>query len=67
MDRLLRAGEVAELLGVSESTVHNWRYKRTGPPAIKVGGAVRWPESAIEAWIKQQNPDVGEGDTAGKA
>jgi len=51
--RLLRPGEVAELLGVSRS----WLYAAANEgriPSVRLGsadGPVRFPRDALEAWI----------------
>ena len=62
MDRLLRQGEVAEIVGCSRG--HIWRMvsQRRLPPPYKTGRrAVRWKESEIESWIDglQQRKDGG--------
>lgn len=54
MDRLLRVPQVAELLGVSKSTV--WMYAREGklPKATKLSARVSvWKESAVKALIEK--------------
>lgn len=52
--------ELAELIGVRDvATITSlaprtiWRYRDAGylPPPIKIGTAVRWRRSDIEAWI----------------
>ena len=40
--RLLRPGEVAEVLGVPQGTLANWRYQGLGPTYVKVGRHVRY-------------------------
>ena len=52
MDKLIRLPQVAELLGVSKSTV--WMYAREGklPKATKLSPRVSvWKESEILAYI----------------
>lgn len=51
---LLTPEEVAQRLRVSALTLANWRSAGRGPAFIKVGRAVRYEESAIEAYIQQQ-------------
>jgi excisionase family DNA binding protein len=52
--KMLKADEVAELLGCSVRTV--WRYRDTGelPKPLKVGQLVRWPMEVIEQWIQER-------------
>jgi len=48
--QLLTATAVAELLGVPVSTIEAWRLRRIGPPAVRVGRAVRWRHHSVAAW-----------------
>ncbi len=50
-DELLTPQQVAAHLGVAVGTLTQWRYKGTGPGAIKVGKAIRYPTSAITSWL----------------
>jgi excisionase family DNA binding protein len=51
-DHLLTAREVAELLGVSAETVLRWT-RRGELPAIRLpGGALRYREPELEAWLQ---------------
>lgn len=55
-DRLLRAIDVADLLGISANTVLDWG--QSGKlPSFKLGGkngAVRFRESDVLAWLETQ-------------
>lgn len=57
MAKLMRLRELAEYLDVSESTVHNWRYRGEGPPGFKVGGQVRYRREDVEEWLEEQADD----------
>jgi len=46
--------DVAELLGVSESTVHQWVGRGQSPPSFKVGKHRRFERSDVMAWIEEQ-------------
>lgn len=46
--------EVAEYLQVPVATLHQWRHKRTGPKASKVGRWLRYDWSDVDAWVKDQ-------------
>ena len=62
MDRIMRITEVADITGLSRTTV--WRRVRSGdfPPPVKLGGptsrSVGWRKEEIEKWIKGR-PAVG--------
>ena len=54
MNTLLTARAVAERLGVSADTVLRWT-RRGELPAIKLpGGAVRYRENDLEAWLEER-------------
>lgn len=48
---LLTTEEVAEIFGVKRTTVESWRYKETGPPAVKMGRTIRYRGEVIREWI----------------
>ncbi len=48
---LLRAGEVAKMLGLSRSKAYAMMAAHL-VPTVKFGRSVRVPSSALEAWIK---------------
>jgi uncharacterized protein YjcR len=51
--KLLKPADVAEQLGVKESTLEAWRSRGGGPalPFVKVGHAVRYRDVDIERLI----------------
>lgn len=51
---LLDIHDLAKFLGVSEWTLYEWRNRRQGPPAIKVGRLLRWRPSDVETWLDQR-------------
>jgi excisionase family DNA binding protein len=52
--RLLTARAVAELLGVSSETMLRW-VRRGELPAIRLpGGAIRFREDELEAWLAER-------------
>ena len=54
MSGLLTAREVAGLLGVSTETVLRWT-RRGDLPAIRLlGGAIRFREDELDAWLVAQ-------------
>jgi predicted DNA-binding transcriptional regulator AlpA len=54
--------ELAELYGIRESTLAQWRFRSKkepsaparGPRFVKVGRLVRYPESGVKAWDCQR-------------
>jgi excisionase family DNA binding protein len=60
MSALLTTREVAELLGVSTETVLRW-VRRGELPAIRLpGGALRFPEATLYAWLAERaTPGLG--------
>ena len=53
---LLTPAEVAGHLKVDVKTLYNWRLRDIGPPALKVGGALRYPAAGLTAWIEAGAP-----------
>jgi len=53
-DRLLRAREVADLLGLSPATVLDW-FESGRLPGFRLSSrAVRFRESEVEAWVESR-------------
>lgn len=44
--------ELAEELRVTIRTVYRWRRNDEGPPAIKVGGQLRYRRTDVEQWLE---------------
>ncbi|QOJ01329.1 MAG: helix-turn-helix domain-containing protein [Phycisphaeraceae bacterium] len=59
-DRLMPPDEAAEYLGVSLSTLSNWRVLRIGPAYTKAGRLIRYRVSALVAYLASRN--VGTSD-----
>jgi len=51
---LLTAKEAAKLLKVSLSWLAKARMRGDGPPYLKVGRSVRYPETALIQWMKSR-------------
>ncbi|NRA58578.1 MAG: helix-turn-helix domain-containing protein [Phycisphaerales bacterium] len=49
---MLRHREVADVLGVSERTVYEWRENR-GLPFVRIGTTVRYPVAGLERWAAE--------------
>ena len=52
--RLANVVELATYLGVPVKTLYAWRYKRKGPPALRVGRHLRYRWSDIDRWVADQ-------------
>lgn len=48
------SAEVAEYVGVPETTITAWRYKGVGPAYIRVGKYVRYHWSDVNAWLAER-------------
>ena len=42
--------ELAKRWNISQRTLERWRWKRKGPPYLKIGGRVVYERDAIEAF-----------------
>lgn len=52
---LLTPQQVAEMLGVNEPTLKQWRAAGTGPPSILLGRrTVRYNEAEVRGWIEEK-------------
>jgi excisionase family DNA binding protein len=51
VEKLLTLQQLAELLGVPEATVYQWRSKGYGPRGLRVGKHVRYRPSDVEKWL----------------
>ncbi|HEY2671845.1 MAG TPA: helix-turn-helix domain-containing protein [Rugosimonospora sp.] len=46
--------EVSAFLRIPVGTLYQWRHRRTGPPAAKVGRHLRYNPTEVRAWLDQQ-------------
>ena len=46
--------QLANMIGVSRGTIHNWRALGTGPTGYKFGTVLRFELSDVEDWIAQR-------------
>lgn len=56
MQKLLEISEVAELVGLPQSTIYQQRHRRVGIGglAIRVGRHLRWRPEDLERWLEEQ-------------
>jgi excisionase family DNA binding protein len=46
--------EAAQYLGLQKTTLEAWRSRGEGPRFVKLGRAVRYRQSDLEAWIESR-------------
>ncbi len=46
--------DVAAFLRVPVETVYQWRKRKYGPPAARVGRHLRYDPEAVRAWFRDQ-------------
>jgi predicted DNA-binding transcriptional regulator AlpA len=58
-DRMHTDVETAAIMGIAPQTLRAWRsLKRGGPPFVKIGRAVRYRRSAIDAYLAQNTQNA---------
>ena len=50
---LLREKQVADILGISVSTVRRMRHQSTGPKATRIGSLVRYRLEDVQQFIRE--------------
>ena len=56
---LASTADVAEVLGIPEKTLVEWRSRGLGPDYMKVGKYVRYRWSAVNAWLDKREIAAG--------
>jgi excisionase family DNA binding protein len=49
--QLLTIQQLADRLTVSVGCIRAWRLRGGGPPAIRVGSALRWDMTEVDEWL----------------
>lgn len=63
--RVVRARELAQLLGIHVVTVHNWAAEGKLPPKVRLGAnSVGWRAIDIARWLKERAASEPAGDDA---
>lgn len=57
-DRLWTPVDVAAYLGVPVATLYQWRTRRYGPPARRIGKHLRYLPSDVRAWVAALDTEV---------
>jgi hypothetical protein len=50
---LLTPHEVSVFLKVGEPTLSDWRYRRKGPPFVKIESLVRYRSADLQDWLER--------------
>lgn len=58
-EALATGAEVAELFGIPEKTLTEWRCRGIGPEYLKIGRYVRYRWSAVNAWLATREAGTG--------
>lgn len=53
-DPLLRSEAVAEYLDVALATLEKWRNAGRGPAHVRIGRLVRYRQSDLDRWLREQ-------------
>ncbi|SDT73640.1 helix-turn-helix domain-containing protein [Actinoplanes derwentensis] len=53
-DELWSINDAAAYLRIPPGTLYQWRHRRKGPPAFKVGKHLRYDPAAVRAWVLGQ-------------
>lgn len=51
---MLSIDDLAEILGVSRTTVYGLRYRGEGPPSVKVGRSIRYDRREVDTWLEER-------------
>ena len=54
VDRLWTVEDVSTFLGVPVSTLYQWRHRRIGPRAAKVGRHLRYDPAEVRSWLLER-------------
>ena len=53
--RLMRMGEVIEMVGVSRATIYRWMDAGDFPRSIALGGnSIAWSEKSVQEWMESR-------------
>jgi predicted DNA-binding transcriptional regulator AlpA len=54
-DDLLTTAQVSKQYAIAVSTLGNWRWKRQGPPFVRIGSKkIVYRRADVDAWLRQQ-------------
>ncbi|MFJ6200228.1 helix-turn-helix transcriptional regulator [Micromonospora sp. NPDC092111] len=53
-ERLWSVTDVSAFLGIPVGTLYQWRHRRIGPRASRVGRHLRYDPADVRAWVHQK-------------
>lgn len=53
-ERLWSVREVSDFLGIPVGTLYQWRHRRIGPRASRVGRHLRYDPADVRAWVERK-------------
>ncbi len=53
-EKLWEIQDVSDYLGIPIGTLYQWRHRRKGPRAAKVGRHLRYDPAEVRAWFQRQ-------------
>ncbi|MEV6801073.1 helix-turn-helix domain-containing protein [Micromonospora rifamycinica] len=53
-ERLWSVTDVSAFLGIPVGTLYQWRHRRIGPRASRVGRHLRYDPADVRAWLNQK-------------
>jgi predicted DNA-binding transcriptional regulator AlpA len=60
---MLTSEQAAQMIGLTKSTLAQWRHHGIGPDYIRISGvSIRYAESAVKEWLEQRRVAVSEND-----
>lgn len=62
MEKYLTVKEIAMNLGVSIRCIFRWVETGAFPKPLRIGGTVRWQETAIQNWLNRKEQKFGKAD-----
>ncbi|MGH2718469.1 MAG: helix-turn-helix domain-containing protein, partial [Actinomycetota bacterium] len=51
--------ELSTLLQVPVGTLYQWRFRRQGPPPIRVGRFLRYDPADVDRWLEERRTETG--------
>lgn len=57
-DPLMTVEDLAAYFSKSKQSIYLMRHRGQLPPAIRLGGSIRFRKSAVDAWLAEQAEEV---------
>jgi len=66
-EELLKIDQLASRLTVSVGCIRAWRLRGEGPPAIRIGTALRWDADEVDVWLDSRRESRTEAQDVDRA